>query len=170
MPHHRIEIPEDRLSVQIDWFVSKTKKQASGCLEWQAHLSDAGYGKQSVLMIDGKWKNIKAHRLSWHLFVGPIPDGLLVLHACDNPRCVRPEHLWLGDHHDNIQDCLRKGRAKRRGGEAHHNSRLTVADVREMRRLDLAKEMGRKAIARQYRMNIQDVRDILNRKTWKSVE
>lgn len=71
----------------------------------------------------------KAHRYVWLQAVGPIPDGLHVLHTCDNPACVRPSHLWLGTHRDNMQDMLRKGRAKlsglTMGSEVSRHIRMT---------------------------------------------
>lgn len=71
--------------------------------------------------------HILTHRLSWELHNGPIPDGLFVLHRCDNPLCVRPDHLFLGTKQDNALDCARKGR----NGPA----KLTAAKVTEMRHL-----------------------------------
>lgn len=67
----------------------------------------SGYGKLS----NGDRK-LRAHRVAYELFVGPIPPGMHVLHVCDNPPCVRPEHLFLGNHRDNMRDMEAKGRAK----------------------------------------------------------
>ena len=60
-------------------------------------------------------KELRAHRLAWQFAFGPIPKGLNVLHSCDNPPCVRPDHLFLGTQLDNIHDMMRKGRAKMSG-------------------------------------------------------
>jgi len=70
-----------------------------------------------------------ADHFSWILANGPIPDGLWVLHKCDNPPCVNPAHLFLGTQYDNIHDCLSKGRGRRSGGERHWKARLTTDDV-----------------------------------------
>lgn len=77
----------------------------NGCLLWQDSTNDGGYG---TVTFGGKsWY---AHRLSWVLFVGSIPAGLWVLHKCDTPPCVNPEHLFLGDAGVNTRDCWEKGR------------------------------------------------------------
>jgi hypothetical protein len=78
---------------------------ADGCWEWAASLNDAGYGQMSVNGVPDR-----AHRISWHIHRGEIPDGLFVLHKCDNRRCVKPDHLFLGTHADNMRDMSRKGR------------------------------------------------------------
>ena len=78
---------------------------ATGCWLWLAGKLKKGYGQFSV----GK-KKITAHRMSWELHNGAIPNALLVLHKCDVPACVNPGHLFLGTYSDNIQDCIKKGR------------------------------------------------------------
>lgn len=76
----------------------------SGCWLWEGALA----GKYGVIVQDGK--NLSAHRYSWELHNGDIPNGLWVLHKCDTPSCVNPDHLFLGTAKDNMQDALRKGR------------------------------------------------------------
>src|SRR5258708_7030756 len=73
----------------------------SGCWLWMRCVDDGGYGK-----IGGEL----AHRISWTAFIGPIPDDLCVLHHCDTPCCVRPDHLFLGDRKINAEDRETKGR------------------------------------------------------------
>jgi hypothetical protein len=75
------------------------------CWLWTASLNNKGYGKIG----EGK-KILLAHRVSWELHFGPIPDRLCVLHKCDNPKCVNPDHLFLGTQKDNAQDMVRKNR------------------------------------------------------------
>jgi hypothetical protein len=76
------------------------------CWEWPTK-SKFGYGG---LMYKNKY--YKAHRVSYEVFNGPIANGLWVLHKCDNPKCVSPEHLFLGSRSDNMKDCYKKGRSK----------------------------------------------------------
>jgi hypothetical protein len=75
------------------------------CIEWRGARTNEGYGR--------KWKNGKVrytHRLAYAWANGPIPDGMWVLHKCDNPPCCNPEHLFLGTNQDNLLDCISKGR------------------------------------------------------------
>ena len=78
----------------------------SGCWNWTRPLLNKRYGAAS----EGG-KSVSSHRLSYRVFIGKIPDGLCVLHSCDNPRCVNPNHLFLGTQEDNILDMRSKGRA-----------------------------------------------------------
>jgi hypothetical protein len=80
--------------------------RGDGCWEWTGTRDDAGYGKFEYLTV-----TYRVHRLSWSLENGSIPDGLLICHNCDNPPCVRPDHLFLGTQQDNVDDMWDKGRA-----------------------------------------------------------
>lgn len=105
---------------QRGWILSKSSI-SDGCWEWQKDLNYHGYG---ILRLRGK--RLSAHRLSYELFCGPIVNELHVLHRCDNPKCIRPDHLFLGTEKDNGIDAARKDRRRQK---------LTAEDVREMRRL-----------------------------------
>jgi hypothetical protein len=106
-------------------FWSKVQK-TDGCWSWMANRTIDGYG---VLRLGDK--NQRVHRIMWELTYGPIPVGLNVLHHCDNPGCVNPEHLFLGSQKDNGEDMSRKGRAPR--GERQGGHKLTEAHVRKIR-------------------------------------
>ena len=118
------------------------------CWEWTAATRN-GYGVLGVRNGDGRWVALYAHRISWELHFGPIPDRLFVLHHCDNRRCVRPDHLWLGTNRDNLADMRAKGRGHilppqpkglwqgrahpDRRGEANPRARLSISDVQAIR-------------------------------------
>lgn len=122
-------IPGERM----DRFWSKVKK-SGGCWEWTGGTDERGYGR---LWGDDQNRSLKAHRVSWELANGPIPDGMHVLHHCDNPPCVNPAHLWLGTHDDNMADMVAKGRTGWGDlkGEDRYNAQLTEEIVREARAL-----------------------------------
>jgi hypothetical protein len=85
-----------------------------GCWVWSGATNRKGYG---VYIFRGKY--VGAHRVAWTLFRGPIPDGLFVLHRCDNPPCLNPDHLFLGTHNDNMIDMVLKGRGPVRTFKTH---------------------------------------------------
>ena len=84
--------------------------KTDGCWLWTGHpMKHGGYGAIGVIY-GGKTRMIRAHRFSWEIHNGPIPTGLCVLHSCDTPLCVRPDHLFLGTQQENLEDMRRKGR------------------------------------------------------------
>lgn len=85
---------------------SKLRTTPSGCREWVGTRSPKGYGKTSYA-----GKSWTVHRLVWTLVNGPIPEGLVVCHSCDNPPCAEITHLWVGTQADNLRDMREKGRA-----------------------------------------------------------
>lgn len=89
----------------IERLNSKLQITTSGCVEWTGYRLISGYGR---INIGGKTK--MSHRVAWELTNGPIPDGMLVLHSCDNPPCCNIEHLWLGTQKENMSDMIKKGR------------------------------------------------------------
>ena len=116
-------------------FWAKVQK-AEGCWPWMAFRMKNGYGTIGV----GRREEGKkfAHRVSWEIHFGPIPDGLHVLHRCDTPFCVRPDHLWLGTDKDNSEDREKKGRGNRYNqakGESNGRAKLAIADVVAIREM-----------------------------------
>src|SRR5690348_11100206 len=123
--------PIKRRSVSVlDYFFNRIYSSNSEFWLWRGGIDRLGYGTT-------KGKHPKAHRLAWELFNGPIPDGMNVLHKCDVRNCVNPDHLFIGTQLDNMRDMVSKGRWRPSGvmGESHGNSKLSEADVTEMRRL-----------------------------------
>lgn len=92
-----------------------------------------GYGR--VAVGGRKGRKVLAHRLAWEREYGPIPEGMLVCHHCDNPPCWEPAHLFLGTHSDNALDREAKGRGVDNRGEAHPRTHLTLSKVTWMRKL-----------------------------------
>jgi len=86
----------------------------SGCLLWIGAVKKGGKGMLPYGRLKTNGRHVKAHRYAWERARGLIPDGLLVLHTCDNPCCVNALHLYLGTHKDNALDCSRRGRRRPR--------------------------------------------------------
>jgi hypothetical protein len=101
-------------------FWARVVQRRYGCWDWTGEHS----GKYGTLKLSDGHRKL-AHRLSWELHCGPIPDGLKVLHRCDNPPCTRPEHLWLGTQRQNVADMI----AKRRKGAPGHVIARTYLSV-----------------------------------------
>lgn len=131
------------------------------CWVWRGGLSSAGYGKF--------WRNGAtdlAHRVMYEYTFGPVPDGLWVLHHCDNPPCMNPSHLFLGTHADNENDKDAKGRRKR--GSQTRKSKLDEARVRRIRELH-ASGVQQKLLARDFGVDITTINDVVQRQTWRHV-
>jgi hypothetical protein len=125
-----------------------------------------GYGN---LRMSSTGTNIYAHRLIWEIVNGPIPSGMVVCHKCDNPACVRPDHLFLGTQAENLDDMRFKGRHYNPPvlrGAAGTNAKLSEDNVREIRRLAAETDLTQKAIGEKFGITQGTVWNIINRKTW----
>ena len=137
------------------------------CRFWSGNTN----GRYGVVYIRGGRGQVYVHRLTWENTRGPIPDGLFVLHRCDNPLCYEPDHLWLGTQHDNLLDARNKGRLPdaRRFGVANGRAKLTPQQVIEIRSsVGLGKESQYQAAAR-YGVSRSLIRYILAGTIWRSV-
>ncbi len=136
-------------------------RKGDGCWEWTASKHPDGYGQFGVG--HGRaW----AHRVAWELCVGPIPAGMVVMHTCDNPGCVRPDHLRIGTQLDNIADMVAKGRSC--VGARNGQSRLTAPDVKRIREL-VAGGQSQASVARAYSVSAAAVYLIVHGKNWRHV-
>lgn len=161
----------ERFWGKVDKSISKKHYEDTICWEWVGNCFPNGYGQISI---GGRFgKRYLTHRLSYELSFGSIPDGLLVLHKCDNRKCVRPDHLFLGSHRDNTMDMIRKGRRgdtrskSPRLGEKHWNAKLTNNQVDEIRRRYAMKnENGETllSLAKEFGVAFQTISDIINYK------
>lgn len=136
-------------------------EELSPCIEWDGRHNKAGYG-----VLDIHRKVALAHRVAYVKAHGPIPDGLLVRHKCDNPPCVNPDHLIVGTHDDNMADMLSRERQAR--GEDKPNAVFTEGDVRQ---IALAAQSGEtiSSIAGRYSVPIPTVADIVYARCWRHV-
>jgi hypothetical protein len=131
----------------------------TGCWLWLKGKYPNGYGFVNV-MRDSKRTTTGAHRVSYQQSKGDIPTGYCVLHKCDVRACISPEHLFLGTHKDNTQDCMRKGRFSAR--------KLTEEDVREIKHF-VEEGHSQASVARDYLVSRQAVNLIVNNKTWSTL-
>lgn len=156
-------------------FWSRVEKTDS-CWLWRGQLSSAGYGK--IGSGGANSVNILSHRLSWEYANGSIPDGLCVLHKCDNPPCVNPDHLFLGTMTDNMADKVSKNRQQK--GETSGSNLLTDDQVRAIRHRYANRKLVNKrtakgdpdaitAIAADYGVHFVTIFDLVKRKTWAHV-
>ena len=156
LPRHRARPIAERFAAMV--------QKTEGCWLWTGSVSGGWYGQIQSGPRGGR--PLLAHRLSYELHVGPIPDGLYVLHRCDNGLCVNPDHLFLGTHDDNMHDRDTKNRVAH--GERHCNARLTEDQVKSIRRRSAAGDSD-ETIAKEFGISTWNVRHIVKRETWKRV-
>lgn len=133
------------------------------CWLWMMSTNLKGYG---FFWDPEQKKLVYAHRYAYELFVGPVPDDMLVCHTCDTPPCVHPEHLFLGTNTDNMQDMISKGRSPVRAGVSNPRARLTEDDVHMIRSLYKNERVSQSQIARAYGIAQQTVSAIVTRTNW----
>lgn len=140
-------------------------EKTDGCWIWKASLDGKGYGQVNI---GGRIK--RAHRVSFELIRGEIPSGLSVLHSCDNRKCVRPDHMFLGTALDNVRDMDAKGRRVSRPhiGEDHAMAILSENQAREVLHRALAGE-NQHEIAAEFGISNVTVSAIKTRRLWKTL-
>lgn len=136
-----------------------------GCWECIGTRNWCGYGVIGS-KATGVRRQLMAHRVSWELANGPVPDGMCVCHSCDNPACVRPDHLFVADHAGNMADKVAKGRQFLAQGEKHGRAKLTDDNVRAIRAA-VAEGVAQSELARSHGVSSMTISGIVTRKRWK---
>ena len=144
----KIEPFSDRFWKKVD------KTNPNGCWEWMAYKDEKGYGHIKMPGRNGLLKY--AHRVSWILTHGDIPEGMEVCHKCDNPRCVNPSHLFLGSHTDNMRDALSKNR---------FSGTLSQENVIEIRQ-EFQNGKKQQELAEEYDVSQGQISRIINGGSW----
>ncbi len=143
----------------VERFWSKVTKTET-CWLWNTYRDPDGYGNFYY-----QGASQRAHRMAWIFTRGPIPEGKLICHKCDNPPCVRPDHLFLGSTEENVADKIKKGRIL--WGNNHYRSILTVEQAEEIRQRVSNGEKQRR-LALEYRVSPQVINSIVKFKVFKT--
>lgn len=146
-----------------DRFWEKVAK-GKDCWLWTGAHTAAGYG---VMFSGGRME--LAHRLGWTIAHGTVPPRMYVLHRCDNPQCVRPDHLFLGTPRDNTLDMVAKGRHGTLRGERHQAAKITEAQAAEIKDRVLRKGERQVDICREMGLRQSMVSAIVNGRNWRHV-
>ena len=139
-----------------------TRAGSDSCWMWTRKPNANGYGYIKV-----KNKKVLAHRLSYQLHVGEIPDGMIICHSCDTPLCVNPDHLFLGTHAINVADKVAKGRQTI--GERNSRAKLTDEAVAAIRVLVGKFGIKRSAIAKSLKLSKTTITYAINHTTWRHI-
>jgi hypothetical protein len=138
----------------------KKVRRTPDCWVWTGWTNPCGYAQ---IWDQNRRRTMLVHRISWELHFGSIPHGKCVCHHCDNPSCVRPDHLFLGTLIDNNHDCIRKDRFAR-GERMKH--KLTADKVRLIRKLYVRRKVGCVQLGKRFGVNRRHITKILHRKAW----
>lgn len=134
----------------------------TGCVLFEGFVNPQGYGNVKVRGVAKL-----THRVTWEEVNGPIPEGAYVLHSCDTPACVNPDHLFLGNQDDNMKDAAGKGRVRK--GEEHHNAKLTSDKVLKIVSLRRDKGATYKELSERFGVDYSHVWNICNGNAWNHV-
>lgn len=140
----------------------------TGCWLWFGQFDKDGYGLLKTGSKD-KWNNERAHRVSYRINIGPIPEGYFICHKCDNPACVNPDHLFAGNHIDNVTDMISKGRKVVAKGSKANKSDLTEMDVLQIRSQYANGNTSYAKLSKKYGVCARMIGAIVNRENWKHI-
>lgn len=140
------------------------KESGKPCWIWANYRDPHNYGKMGI----GP-RMFLAHRLSWAIENGPLPPGVWVLHHCDNPPCVNPAHLYVGDMQDNMDDMIRRGRRPVQTGESAPRCILTEAAVREIRSRYASGGETQVALGAEFGVSGGAIASVVNRRSWRHI-
>lgn len=152
-------IPTSDLDLLKATLFNRSRPTDLGCWEWTHTRDTGGYG---LFCRNGRY--VKAHRLSFEIWKGPIPKGLHILHACDNPACINPDHLRAGTVKENMADREARGRRDVRG-EQVGTAKLTEAQVIEIRK----SKLGLADLSVIYGVDRSNIWAIRSRKSWRHI-
>lgn len=156
------EEKRERIRMQLEKFAIRKE----GCWGWSGYKDKDGYALINTGSNGKGYHERRAHRISWELINGKIPDGKMILHSCDNPICTNPDHLFSGNNQTNSDDKLEKERGNR--GSKHGLSKLTEDQVFEIRKMYL---QGYKpcVIREKFSISPMTLSQIMRNKIWKHV-
>lgn len=152
-----------RVILTVEQRFWKYVQKSDGCWAWTGTADGSGRGRLNINVSYKRCVPDLAARISWKISKGPIPDKLFVLHRCDNPNCVNPDHLFLGTQLDNIKDMVAKGRVAT--GERRNSAKLTDEEVCRIR--SLYPSLSEPALARMFGVDNSTLHAIVSGKTWK---
>jgi hypothetical protein len=138
-------------------------EKTGNCWVWTGKIGNKGYGYYTT----GQ-RHLLTHRYAYTITYGQIPSGKFVLHHCDNRACVRPDHLFLGTHRDNMDDMKRKGRQAH--GARTHTAILTEEQAIALLHEYAAGNHNQRALAEKYGVNFRSVWNLLHGETWKHLD
>ncbi len=162
--------PNSKLSFEDRFWLKVGKQNNNECWNWLGAIITSGYGELHHTIMN---KSKVAHRISYELHFGEIPDGLCCLHTCDNRRCVNPNHLYLGTHSDNMHDMVMKNRhvfVPFANGINNPSNKLTEQHVKEIRFKYRNSVISQIELAKQYSINQSTVWEIVHNKIWRSLD